>query len=128
LRGSGEDFTEALEKARGEDARLRQTSAGPHRDDLALFLNDRDSEFASEGQQRSIALALKLAQARLLEAHIGKPPLLLLDDIFGELDPSRRNALLQNLPTDAQQLVTTTHIDWLDEAARAAARIRELSG
>lgn len=127
LRGSTSDFTAALEKARGEDARLRQTSVGPHRDDLALFLNDRDSEFASEGQQRSIVLALKLAQARLLEAHTGQPPLLLLDDIFGELDPTRRNALLQNLPSGAQQLVTTTHLDWMDERAGNPAQILRFS-
>ena len=119
LRGSGEDFARELAASREEDQRLRQTSVGPHRDDLALFLNDRDSEFASEGQQRSAALALKLAQARLLEAHAGKPPLLLLDDIFGELDPARRNALLQNLPAHSQRLITTTHLNWLDETTGA---------
>lgn len=126
LRGSGgEDYARELAASRTEDQRLRQTSVGPHRDDLALFLNDRDSEFASEGQQRSIALALKLAQARLLEAHAGKPPLLLLDDIFGELDPARRNALLQNLPAHSQQLITTTHLGWMEQTADA--RIFRLS-
>lgn len=126
LPGSGGgDFARELAASRGEDQRLRQTSVGPHRDDLALFLSDRDSEFASEGQQRSIALALKLAQARLLEARTGTPPLLLLDDIFGELDPARRNALLQSLPAHAQQLVTTTHLGWMEETK--AARLFQLS-
>ena len=108
------DLAESLEASRTEDLRLRQTGTGPHRDDLALTLNERGPEFASEGQQRSIALALKLAQARLIEQTAGTPPVLLLDDIFGELDVRRRNALLQHLPSGSQKLITTTHIDWLE--------------
>lgn len=111
--GAGENFSEALDASRVEDARLRQTSVGPHRDDVALLLNDRAAGFGSEGQQRSIALALKLAQADLLQHHAGTPPLLLLDDIFGELDVARRNALLSHLPASAQKLITSTHIHWL---------------
>lgn len=128
LRGAGENFTESLVQQRVEDLRLRQTGVGPHRDDLALILNKRGSEFASEGQQRSIALALKLAQATLLEQHAGAPPLLLIDDIFGELDVARRNALLQNLPVGAQQLVTTTHLDWMERAHTARQVSRLLHG
>jgi len=113
-RGAPEEFAAALEAGRGEDLRLRQTVIGPHRDDLAIMLNGRESEFSSEGQQRSIVLAMKLAQARLLERGHGLQPVLLLDDIFGELDVTRRNALLRHLPPDSQRLITTTHIDWLD--------------
>ncbi len=112
-RGAGEDFAAALETGREMDARLRQTGTGPHRDDIELLLDGRPSQFASEGQQRSMAIALKLGQARLLEAGTGHPPLLLMDDIFGELDLRRRNALLQHLPAGSQRLVTTTHLDWL---------------
>lgn len=111
--GSGGDFTAMLEESRGEDLRLRQTNAGPHRDDVALILNGHGSEFASEGQQRSLVLALRLAQARLIEAHTGAAPIFLMDDIFGELDVARRNALLAQLPPHAQKLITTTHIDWM---------------
>ena len=128
LRGADGDFADALAAAREEDLRLRQTTVGPHRDDLALFLNERSSEFASEGQQRSIALALKLAQAKLLEENSGAPPLLLLDDIFGELDPARRNALLQNLPAHAQQIITTTHLDWMERATKTAQIFRLENG
>jgi DNA replication and repair protein RecF len=116
-RGSGEDFAAALEAGRDSDARLRQTGTGPHRDDLVLLLNGRGSEYASEGQQRSMAVALKLGQARLLEARTGRPPLLLLDDIFGELDLGRRKALLGHLPAGAQQLITTTHLEWVSGIA-----------
>lgn len=117
LRGSGADFAAALEASRGEDLRLRQTNTGPHRDDVAFLLNGENSGFASEGQQRSLVLALRLAQAALIEAHSGVAPLFLLDDIFGELDVARRNALLAQLPAHAQKLITTTHIDWMQAGA-----------
>jgi DNA replication and repair protein RecF len=71
------------------------------------------ASFASEGQQRTIALALKIAQARHIEASQKSPPVLLLDDIFGELDTARRNRLLKALPQSAQTLITTTFLDWV---------------
>ena len=111
--GAGADFTAMLAHSHSEDSRLRQTSVGPHRDDAHLFLNDQPSDFASEGQQRTLVLALKLGTAHLLADHFSAPPLLLLDDIFGELDPARRNALLAALPADSQKLITTTHLDWM---------------
>lgn len=113
LRGHGGEMMTALETSRDEDMRLRQTNIGPHRDDMAFLLNGENSEFASEGQQRSVALALRLAQAKLIESHCGQAPVFLLDDIFGELDVKRRNALLTRLPPHAQKLITTTHIDWM---------------
>jgi DNA replication and repair protein RecF len=112
-RGGGEDLRVSLEAGRDNDARLRQTCAGPHRDDIEILLNGRLPQFASEGQQRSMVIALKLGQAHLLRARSGRPPLLLMDDIFGELDLARRNALLGHLPSESQRLVTTTHLDWL---------------
>lgn len=119
--GFGEtgDFATALRDSRAEESRLRQTLVGPHRDDVALTLEDRPAgPFASEGQQRTLALALKLAQAGLLASvGGGHPPLLLLDDIFGELDPARRNRLLAALPAGSQRLITTTHLGWLDGPA-----------
>jgi DNA replication and repair protein RecF len=111
--GGGEHFGATLAAAHDEDARLRQTSVGPHRDDVLFTLNEMASDYASEGQQRTLVLALKLGAARVLERHFGTPPVLLLDDIFGELDPERRNALLAALPAGAQQLITTTHLDWM---------------
>ncbi|RYD69485.1 MAG: DNA replication/repair protein RecF, partial [Verrucomicrobiaceae bacterium] len=111
--GAGEDFKAMLAAAQKEDARLRQTTVGPHRDDIALLLNDHSSSFASEGQQRTLVLSLKLAAANLLALHFEAPPMLLLDDIFGELDPTRRAALLHALPPGSQQLITTTNIGWL---------------
>ena len=114
--GAGKNFTEALAAAREEDARLRQTGVGPHRDELLLTVAGLGTDLASEGQQRTVALALRLAQARAIEEQRQALPLLLLDDIFGELDPARRNALLQSLPAHAQKIFTTTHLDWADAA------------
>jgi len=113
--GCAEPFAESLAASRGEEERLRQTVRGPHRDDLEISLNGlKASAFASEGQQRSIVLALKIAQARYLEALHEKPPVLLLDDIFGELDAARRNRLLANLPAGAQTIITTTFLNWAE--------------
>jgi len=111
--GCGGGFREALAESRPEEERLRQTVVGPHRDDMVMEVNGlAASDFASEGQQRSIALALKAGQARHLEDVQGRPPILLLDDVFGELDPCRRNSLLEMLPGSAQAIITTTFIEW----------------
>ncbi|MDB6140927.1 MAG: replication and repair protein RecF [Verrucomicrobiaceae bacterium] len=108
-----ESLLEVLQASRAEEERTRTTSAGAHRDDFAAFLNGRAADsFASEGQQRSISLSLKLAQAQALEHARGLPPLLLIDDVFGELDPLRRRALLDGLPAGTQKIITTTHLDW----------------
>ena len=110
--GAGESLEHRLEETREESIRLRQTLAGPHRDELELELNNLATSFASEGQQRTLALALRLAQAREITRQQERPPLFLLDDIFGELDPRRRNALLHQFPAGSQQIITTTHLDW----------------
>jgi DNA replication and repair protein RecF len=115
--GCGENFAAQLAAARGEEERRRLTFLGPHRDDVAPSVNGLPAaRFASEGQQRTIALALKLAQASVLSAQRGTDPILLIDDIFGELDPRRRNALLHVLPKASQKLITTTHLNWLAES------------
>jgi DNA replication and repair protein RecF len=116
LPASGPDLRESIRQARERETRLRQAVVGPHRDELDLRIHGMPAaDFASEGQQRTLALALKLAQGTLLERRGGKSPIYLMDDIFGELDPSRRNALMNHLPPLAQKWITTTHLDWLQE-------------
>ncbi len=116
LSASGSDFRESLLQARERESRLRQAVIGPHRDEIDLRLQGKPAkEFASEGQQRTISLALKLAQGKLLEKHSQRLPIYLIDDIFGELDLGRRNALMNFLPAHAQKWITTTHLDWLKE-------------
>lgn len=110
-----DNLADYLTSQRDEESRTRVTAAGPHRDELHLTLNDLDATtFASEGQQRSVALALKLAQALALEAATGHPPMLLLDDVFGELDAERRRALLRLLPSGTQKIITATSVDWME--------------
>ena len=121
LPASGTDLRESMLQARERETRLRQAVVGPHRDELSLRLHGVPAaDFASEGQQRTLALALKLAQGKLLERLGGKLPIYLMDDIFGELDPSRRNALMNYLPQRAQKWITTTHLDWLQETPALA--------
>jgi DNA replication and repair protein RecF len=113
--GSSGDFGEELQRSREKEIRLRQTVVGPHRDDVQISVQGISAQqYASEGQQRTVALALKIAQAEVLAAETGAPPLLLLDDIFGELDPERRNALLSHVPHASQKLVTATTMQWLE--------------
>ncbi len=115
---SGATMEQSLIEARADEQRTRSTAVGVHRDDVLLHINLRDAgSFASEGQQRTLCLALKLAQASVLEEGAGEPPLLLLDDIFGELDKRRRAALLAYLPLHAQKIITTTFVDWVGEGS-----------
>ena len=98
------------------------TVIGPHRDDLAFEMAGRDlAAFASRGQQRTAILALKLAELDLVTAHDERPPLLLLDDVFSELDPARRAHLVRRIAELPQAFVTTTTLDDLDPALRAIA-------
>lgn len=100
---------QALERSLEADERAGFTTVGPHRDDFLLELAGAPAaEFASEGQQRTLAISLLLAQASLLQEETGRPPILLIDDVFGELDPARREALLKVLPADSQIFITAT--------------------
>lgn len=131
LPGSGPDLRAAILQARERELRQRQAIVGPHRDDLDLRLHGMAAaDFASEGQQRTLALALKLAQGTLLEQATGRLPIYLIDDIFGELDPGRRNALMRHLPPAAQKWITTTHLDWLVDTPQpdGMVRLRVASG
>ncbi|MGH9081984.1 MAG: DNA replication/repair protein RecF, partial [Acidimicrobiales bacterium] len=101
------NLAEALAASRAEDVRRGLTTIGPHRDDLDLELAGRDARLqASRGEQRSLALALRLAVHHLVTERAGAPPILLLDDVFSELDPERSRALVRQLPP-GQALVTT---------------------
>ncbi len=113
-------FAEAVERER----RQGQTVVGPHRDEVLLQLNARPAaDYGSEGQQRTLALALKLGQGKLLERERGGAPVYLIDDVFGELDPGRRNALMESLPEKSQKLITTTSLGWLGGEAPSLFRV-----
>jgi DNA replication and repair protein RecF len=103
------------------------TLVGPHRDDLVFELDGRDlAGFASRGQQRTAILALKLAELDVVTGLDGRPPLLLLDDVFSELDPERRSHLVRRIAALPQAFVTTTTLDDLDPELRAIATAWEV--
>ncbi|MEC8658616.1 MAG: DNA replication and repair protein RecF [Verrucomicrobiota bacterium] len=113
-RSGDNDLLESFEKKRSEEIKQRMTLVGPHRDDILLNLNEMDaSKYASEGQQRSVALSLKMAQSYVLKEIKNSNPILLIDDVFGELDSSRRIKFLSLLPKESQKIITTTNLEWL---------------
>jgi DNA replication and repair protein RecF len=121
---AGEGVGAALERRLAETAEKEvwngTTLIGPHRDDLVFELGGRPlASFASRGQQRTAILAFKLAEVDLLTALDGRPPLLLLDDVFSELDPERRSHLVRRIAALPQAFVTTTTLEDLDPALRS---------
>ncbi|MEI8160943.1 MAG: DNA replication/repair protein RecF [Actinomycetes bacterium] len=97
----------ALKENRNEDLRRTSTTVGPHRDDIELLINGLPARTqASQGEQRTLALALRLATHRLVTEEVGAPPVLVLDDVLSELDPSRATALLQYMPM-GQVIITS---------------------
>ncbi|MDA8063285.1 MAG: DNA replication/repair protein RecF [Actinomycetota bacterium] len=102
-------LADALRAARAEDLRRGLSTVGPHRDDLVSRIGGMPSRtHASQGEQRSLALSLRLGGHELVTERIGSSPVLLLDDVFSELDPGRSSALLQALPLGQTLLSTTT--------------------
>ena len=99
----------ALHRKRGDDLARRVTTVGPHRDDLEFTVHDTPaSEFASQGQARALVLAFKIAELRLTREQRGVAPVLLLDDVSSELDPSRNGRLFELLSADVGQCILTT--------------------
>lgn len=106
-----EDFEKKLKYNQERDIRLKQTSAGPHRDDFSFLIKDIDiRKFGSQGQQRTAALSLKLSEIELVKKMTKDTPVLLLDDVLSELDSSRQNYLLNSIG-DIQTIITCTGLD-----------------
>jgi DNA replication and repair protein RecF len=121
------DFAVELAQARKRELSYRATLIGPHRDDLQLLLNQKSAaQFGSEGQKRTLAIALKMAQAEYLTGIHGAPPILLIDDVMGELDVKRRSGLLPLLERThqarGQVFMTATEENWPRELSREVQR------
>lgn len=103
-------YEEELLLKRENDFRFGSTTIGPHRDDIHFYLNQQSVQsFASQGQQRSIALALRLAEIELIHDEIGEYPVLLLDDVLSELDDLRQKNLILSMSDNVQIIITTTN-------------------
>ena len=121
------DFAVELAQSRGRERTYRSTLVGPHRDELQLLLNGKPAAlFASEGQKRTLAIALKMAQAEYVAGLDGIPPILLIDDVMGELDARRRAGLLPLLDrsrhASGQVFMTCTEENWPRELGRELQR------
>lgn len=104
---------EQMRVGRADDLRRGQTLVGPHRDDVAFAIDGRDARaFGSQGQQRTVALAWKMAEVRLCEGLLGERPLLLLDDVMSELDESRRATVTRFVEGGIQTVITTTNLGY----------------
>lgn len=123
-----ESLASAMHASLEADLRVGFSTVGPHRDELLLHIDGEPAAaYASEGQQRTLAVALMLAQASLLHTETGIAPILLIDDIFGELDPNRRQSLLHTLPTEGQIFITTTNRANLAPAAYLSLPVRHIN-
>ena len=114
--GEFEDFSATLQRYEKRDRALGYTSIGPHRHNLRFENGGRDVvQFGSQGQRRSLVLALRMAQFRYLRDRLGVSPILLIDDVLRELDATRRRAFVELLQESAQALFTTPDLDGLRE-------------
>jgi DNA replication and repair protein RecF len=122
-------FVRRLEEKAAEEAARRSTAVGPHRDDVVFKVGGRDARtFASQGQQRSVVLAWKLAEVHVVEDVTGGEPVLLLDDVMSELDEDRRRALAAFVGERVQTIVTTTNTGYFEPAFIEHATVIRVGG
>lgn len=119
----------ALDERAGEELRRGITLVGPHRDEIAFTIDGRDARtFASQGQQRSLVLAWKIAEVEVTREILGRPPLLLLDDVMSELDETRRQSFLGLVGGGVQTVITTTNLGYFDDSALERAKVVKIGG
>ena len=128
-----QDFAVELASSRARERTFRATLVGPHRDDLQLLQNEKSAaQFGSEGQKRTLAIALKMAQAEFFTGIHGSPPILLIDDVMGELDVKRRSGFLplleQARKSSGQAFMTCTEENWPSELGKDLQRWTVHSG
>lgn len=103
------EFQNALETEKNVEKKKRNCLLGPHLDDVTFFLNGKSvKSYASEGQKRAIALSLRIAECEIVESVFREPPVVLLDDVFGELDPEKKRILNEMFKPEMQMFITCT--------------------
>jgi DNA replication and repair protein RecF len=116
-----------LSKNLNKDIMYKMTMIGPNRDDFCFYLDDKNlSLYGSQGQIRSAVLALKMSEVLLFTDKVGESPILLLDDMFSELDINKRNNILRHLINDVQTVITTTDIENISEDIRKKANVYKI--
>ena len=118
-----------IHEGRADDIRRQQTLIGPHRDDVSFLVQGKDARaFASQGQQRSIVLAWKMAEVELAQDLVGQKPLLLLDDVMSELDETRRAAMCTFIEAGVQTVLTTTNLGYFSPSLLEQAKVVTIDG
>lgn len=117
-------FVDKLEKLKDAEKRLGITLCGPHRDDFEFYIDDKNlKSYGSQGQQRMSVLALKLSEIEIFKEQTGKMPILLLDDVFSELDDNKKNNLLYYINQNIQTIITTTDLKNIDVSILKQAKL-----
>lgn len=112
-------ISEKVKKIYSTEIKLKSTIYGPHKDDLEFYINDKNiKNYGSQGQQRMTVLAIKLAEISIFKEITNKYPILLLDDVFSELDEIRKNNLLKYIQHNIQTIITTTDLDNIDKSIK----------
>ncbi|MGZ7444709.1 DNA replication/repair protein RecF [Paenibacillus sp. TH7-28] len=118
-----QQFMIKLSQVKDQEIRRGMTLCGPHRDDVSFYINGNEAQvYGSQGQQRTTALSLKLAEIELIHEEIGEYPILLLDDVLSELDPYRQTQLIETFQSKVQTFITATGIESIN-----ASRLRDAS-
>ncbi|MBD2848027.1 DNA replication/repair protein RecF [Paenibacillus sp. IB182496] len=122
-----DQFMIKLTQVKDQEMRRGITLVGPHRDDLAFEINGKEAQiYGSQGQQRTTALSLKLAEIELIREEIGEYPLLLLDDVLSELDRQRQTQLIETFQGKVQTFITTTGLESVDLAKLKDAKVYQV--
>lgn len=117
-------ISEKLNRAYNSEIRLKSTLYGPHKDDIEFYIGDKNiKNYGSQGQQRMTVLSLKLSEIHIFKEITGKYPILLLDDVFSELDETRKNNLLKYIQQNIQTIITTTDLSNIDESIIKSAKL-----
>lgn len=121
---------ETYEKVKEKERIVKKTMFGPHRDDIEFYLDNRNMKsYASQGQQRAAILAFKLAEVELYKKYRNETPVLLLDDVFSELDHNKKENLLKYISNNIQTIITTTELDYVsDDIIKRAKLIKIVNG
>lgn len=120
-------FHQSLEERRMEEMRRGQSCVGPHRDDIIFYINNNEAtKYASQGQQRTVVLALKLSELDIITAKTGDEPVLLLDDVLAELDDLRQNYLLKSINENTQTIITSVDTILFEEEFLKDVRIYKI--
>jgi DNA replication and repair protein RecF len=122
-----ERFMVKLSQTKEQEFRRGSTLTGPHRDDMLFFINDKEAQtYGSQGQQRTTALSLKLAELELIRDEAGEYPILLLDDVLSELDRSRQTQLIETFQDKVQTFITATGVESVNLGKLGDAAIYEI--